>query len=102
MAATTSGRLVALLDEDPLAGPRIVRLHGELDVSNEDLVTQACIAPGVTDVVVDLSGLRFMSCSGYGALISARRTLEAREGSLRMRSERGQPRRLIALIAAAS
>lgn len=99
MTVISLGRLTVRLDDVASSGPHIVRLHGELDATNSDLVLRACLARGARDVVVDLGAVTFLSCAGYGALVNARQALEEHAGSLSVRSEAGQPARLLSLIA---
>lgn len=81
--------------DDPLF---VVEMSGDLDLASSTAAIQACTSPDHRDVLVDLSGLSFMDCAGYGALASSAKLLEARGGSLVMMSPVGEPRRLLALI----
>ena len=81
--------------EDPL---HIVELWGELDVVSTSAAIAACSSAEHLDVVVDMSGLEFLDCAGYGALVAARTDLERRGGSLALMNPVGEPRRLLALI----
>lgn len=81
--------------DDPLF---VVEMYGELDLASSTAAIRACTSSDHRDVLVDLSGLTFMDCAGYGALASSTKLLEARGGSLVMTSPVGEPRRLLALI----
>ena len=76
----------------------VVRIVGELDLATRDRLLLACTARHHLSVIVDLSGLTFMDCSGYGGLVAARTVLEADSRTLRVRGGRGQPGRLLIWI----
>jgi anti-anti-sigma factor len=71
---------------------------GELDIASRDLVRRSCLDGTDLTVVVDMTDLAFIDCSGYGALIAARRILTDLGGSLTMRNQSGQPADLIRLL----
>jgi anti-anti-sigma factor len=50
----------------------LVALHGELDVLSADWLTDALVEVAGSTVVVDLSDLTFMDCSGIDALMVTR------------------------------
>ena len=79
-------------------GHRVVRLSGELDLVNRDLVRRYCLEGNDVAVVVDLSDLTFIDCCGYGALIAARRILTDLGGSLAIYNQSGQPAFLVSLL----
>jgi anti-anti-sigma factor len=81
-----------------IGGHRVVRLAGELDIATRDLVRQACLEGNDLSVVVDMTDLTFIDCSGYGALIRARRILTDLGGSLKMRNQAGQPAFLLSVL----
>jgi anti-sigma B factor antagonist len=63
----------------------VVRLQGELDVSNLDslrLVLDGVLGHGPQTVMVDLAGLGFADCGGLRVLVAARRCLAAQGGQL--------------------
>lgn len=78
---------------------RVVRFNGELDVAVRDDCFSACTAGNAVDVTVDLADVTFMDCNAYGTLLVARSLLRQRQGSLAILNARGQPERLIGLIA---
>ena len=80
------------------AGCRVVRAAGELDLESSESVTRACVDGDELTVVVDMSGLTFMDCRGYGSLAGARRILESRSGTLTLLSPIGEPAHLLALL----
>lgn len=62
---------------EPLGDGRVVvRISGELDLSTRDVVAQAVRSvlhtDRTADIVVDLSGTRFLDAGGIGALVLAR------------------------------
>ena len=77
----------------------IVHVTGELDLASRDHLGRACIGSHHRFVIVDLAALTFMDCAGYGALVTARLTLEALRGLLTLVNAVGQPARLLELIA---
>jgi anti-anti-sigma factor len=101
-------RLSGRADADPrfsvrtrAGGPdHVVALAGELDVASRDVAIEACAPGDHLEVHVDLSGLTFMDCAGYGALAVAASILERRGGSLVLLNAAGSPRRLLELIEA--
>jgi anti-sigma B factor antagonist len=50
----------------------VVALHGELDVVSADGLADGLVEVAGSTVVVDLSDLTFMDCSGIAALVMAR------------------------------
>jgi anti-anti-sigma factor len=50
----------------------VVALRGELDIVTAHGLTDALVEVAGSTVVVDLSGLTFMDCSGIDALVTAR------------------------------
>ena len=81
-------------------GHRVVHVSGELDIAARDLVRRACFQGVDLAVVVDMTDLTFMDCSGHGALIAARRILTDLGGSLTIRNQVGQPAHLLRLLSA--
>jgi anti-sigma B factor antagonist len=72
--------------DEPGAGPVVVTLGGELDLRSSGRVT-ACLSELVTgsDVVVDLTGLRFVDAAGVGALVGARIDADERGRTITLR-----------------
>jgi anti-anti-sigma factor len=82
-------------------GPnRVVHVHGELDVATRNLVRRACLGGRRKTVVVEMSQMTFMDCSGYGGLVAARLVLQERGGSLTLQNQAGQPAELLTMLAA--
>ncbi len=80
-------------------GPRyIVAMSGELDVVSRTVALEACTSAEHLDVLVDLSALVFMDCTGYGALATAASVVEGRGGSMVLTNPVGEPLRLLGLI----
>jgi anti-anti-sigma factor len=79
----------------------IVTLTGELDLSSQDLVDrtldQAVGASGVRQVVVDLSGLRFIDSSGIAVLLKGRRRADEAEVGYRVDAAEGIVRQVLSL-----
>jgi stage II sporulation protein AA (anti-sigma F factor antagonist) len=76
----------------------VVNLAGELDLVNRDAVHALCLLGGRRRVVVDLSELTFLDCSGYGALVHAGLDVAARGASLVLCHARGEPARFLELV----
>jgi anti-anti-sigma factor len=76
----------------------VVVMSGELDCASRAAAVRACTAAGHLEVVVDMAGMVFMDCSGYGALVESRTILERRNGSLSLSNPQGEPLRLLSLI----
>ena len=77
---------------------RVVQICGELDVVTRNIVRCACLAGRRTAVVVEMSDMTFMDCSGYGGLVAARNDLQAHGGSLTLRNQAGQPAELLTML----
>ncbi len=77
---------------------RVVRIGGELDVHTRHEVRQACIEGWGHVVDVEMADMTFMDCCGYGALVAARRILQAKGGSLTLRNQTGQPAELLTML----
>jgi anti-anti-sigma factor len=77
---------------------RVVQISGELDVVTRNIVRRACLAGRRTEVVVEMSDMTFMDCSGYGGLIAARNDLQAHGGSLTLQNQAGQPAELLTML----
>lgn len=78
---------------------RFVYVTGELDLATRDELVSASTTGHHPDMVIDLGGVTFMDCSGYGALIDSQRIIESQGRSLTITGQTGQPARLFDLIA---
>ena len=70
----------------PPASPAVVRLPGEIDVTNASEVlalVAAALAPGVTVIIADLTGTRFCDSAGLRHLLLAHR--QAARAGVRLR-----------------
>ena len=76
----------------------VVHVTGELDLATSEQLVAASTAGHHAEMVIDLSGVTFMDCSGYGALIASRLAIEAEGRSLTTTGQTGQPARLFDLI----
>lgn len=77
----------------------VVHVTGELDLVTRNQLVSAATAGHHPEIVIDLSGVSFMDCSGYRALVASRRIVEGEGRSLRIRGQTGQPARFLDLIA---
>lgn len=81
-------------------GRIVVSLSGEQDVASAAGVGEVLVGvagSGWNDVVVDLSGIRFMDAAIIGVLLNARRTLRSRGRDLRCRAPSRFARRMLDL-----
>jgi anti-anti-sigma factor len=75
-----------------------MELEGELDIGTASELEQAverALDDGCREVVLDLTGTTFLDSSGLGALIRAARTVDARRGTMSVRSPHGSEARLV-------
>ena len=106
MSEELSERVLACVDSGLLFtsrarfddGLHVIVLSGDLDLASRSAAVRACLSPGHVDIIVDLAGVVFMDCAGYGALIAARTVLERIGGSLTLTNPCGEPLRLLSLI----
>ncbi|MGZ4741373.1 MAG: STAS domain-containing protein, partial [Ilumatobacteraceae bacterium] len=75
-------------------GGRVVHLCGELDLAARDEFYSTCVTGDNAALVVDMSRLTFLDCSGYGALVAVRLAIRERGGSVIVRRPRGEPAHL--------
>lgn len=80
-------------------GHRVVQIEGELDFATRNEVRRACLAGRRKAVIVEMAETTFMDCSGYGALVAARRELQEQGGSLTLHNQAGQPAQLLTMLA---
>lgn len=76
----------------------VIEVVGELDVASHPKVFAASTAGRHPAMVIDISGVTFMDCSGFGALVAARLAIEGEGRSLVIRGGVGQPAQLLGLI----
>jgi anti-anti-sigma factor len=79
---------------------RVVWVTGELDAASRDHLVATASSGDHPAVVIDLGGVTFMDCSGYGSLATSRLAVERNGRELTTRGQTGQPARLLELIAA--
>ena len=80
--------LAAIFDGDGC----VVGVTGELDLAARDRLFLACTARHHLSIVVDLSGLIFMDCRGYGGMVASHNIVEADGRTLTVRGAPGNPR----------
>jgi stage II sporulation protein AA (anti-sigma F factor antagonist) len=76
----------------------VVHLAGEVDLATRDTVRSWCAMGGMREVIVDLSAVTFVDCSGYGALVDARLTAFGRGTTLMLKGATGEPLALLQLV----
>lgn len=92
------GQLVVRLTED--AGRARVALTGEIDLDNVPMlrdVLQDSLRLAEEGLDVDLSGLRFLDCSGLNVLLALRRSAAAHGCDVRMMNPSRQVARLLSI-----
>jgi anti-anti-sigma factor len=72
-------------------GTTILAVTGEIDLASSPDLT-ACLDALDGTVVVDLTGVTFLDSSGMGALVAARKRLQAGGGDLSVREPRDNVR----------
>jgi anti-anti-sigma factor len=77
-------------------GRRVVHVYGELDLAARDEFYKTCVTGDHSALVIDMSRLTFLDCSGYGALVAVRLAIQQRGGSVTVRRPMGQPAHLLA------
>ncbi len=77
----------------------VVHLTGELDLASRNQLFVASTAGSHPDMVIDLAGVTFMDCCGYGSLVASRLVIEGQGRTLTMRGQAGQPARFFRMIA---
>ena len=81
-------------------GGRSVLISGELDFASRCILFDACLEGRTRPrVTIDMGGLTFMDCAGYGGLVAVRLVLEERGALLTITNQVGQPARLLDMIA---
>jgi anti-anti-sigma factor len=82
-----------------LPGVHIVALHGELDVVSVGVLADALVEIAGSTLVVDLSDLTFMDSTGIGALVVARKRIQAHgQGQLVLSRPGGIVRRALEIV----
>jgi anti-sigma B factor antagonist len=79
-------------------GAERMELRGELDIGTAPKLEQAveqALEEGCRDVVLDLTGTTLLDSSGLGALLRAKRTVDAQQGSMTVHSPPGSEARLV-------
>jgi anti-anti-sigma factor len=83
-------------------GPRhVLRLQGELDICNKDCLRRAigsALEHHPSTLVLDLSALGFMDCSGLSVLVWAHKLLAGQQRQLLITGSQPIVRRLICLM----
>jgi anti-anti-sigma factor len=79
-------------------GRQRMELRGELDIGTAAKLEQAverALEEGCHEVVLDLSGTTLLDSSGLAALLNAKRTVDARQGSMSVHSPPGSEARVV-------
>ena len=89
-----------ILHVHPGADSCVIQATGELDLASRNQLFVASTAGNHPAMVIDLAGVTFVDCSGYGSLVASRLVVEREGRALTIRGQTGQPARLLDLIAA--
>lgn len=76
----------------------VANLHGDLDVVGSPRVREELtniVEEGVTNLVVDFSGVEFVDSTGLGALLNVLKSVNARGGTMLIRNTNAKTRRLL-------
>jgi anti-sigma B factor antagonist len=79
-------------------GGQRMELRGELDIGTAPQLEQAverALEEGCREVVLDLTGTTLLDSSGLGALLRAKRSVDARQGTMTVHSPPGSEARLV-------
>jgi anti-anti-sigma factor len=76
----------------------VVALRGDLDIVSADFLTAVLVDAATSTVVVDLSGLTFMDCSGIGALVAARNSIASEMGQMVVTGPSGIVRKALHVV----
>ena len=76
----------------------VVHVTGELDIATRNQLVSASTVGRAPKVVIDLGGVTFMDCSGYGSLVAARRFIRGEGRGLTITGQTGQPARFLDMI----
>lgn len=88
-----------LLDVVHVGNVCVVSVSGELDRASCDQLVSVATGGDKPAIVIDLGGVTFMDCSGFGALVASRLAIEGTGRSLTITGQTGEPARLWKLIA---
>lgn len=77
----------------------VVHVSGELDVVTRNQLVAAATAGRHPHVLIDLGGVTFMDCGGYGSLVAARRLIQSSGKQLTITGQTGQPARFLDMLA---
>jgi anti-anti-sigma factor len=75
------------VERKQVAGQAVLLVSGRMDAESAPQFEEkcrACIAEGITDLVVDLDELTYVSSMGLRSFISIAKTLQEKEGALRL------------------
>jgi anti-anti-sigma factor len=75
-----------------------LELRGELDIGTAPTLEHAveeALEEGSRELVLDLTGTTLLDSSGLGALLRAKRSVDARQGSMTVHSPPGSEARLV-------
>lgn len=95
-SASADGLSITVSFEGP---SRLISVGGELVRATMLEFIEACTSHSEASLIIDLGGLTFMDGGGYSSLDVIREIAQANRQEIVVRNERGQPARLIRLIA---
>lgn len=77
---------------------RCISVSGDLDLATRHLLFLAATGGSESTIVLDLAGVRFMDCAGYGAVVASANVVEADGRRMTVSGQQGEPARLLELI----
>lgn len=78
----------------------VLTVSGRMDAENAGQFQRACeewIAQGTTHLVVELSGLQYVSSMGLGCFLAVAKTLQGKRGSMILSGLQGLPKQVFEL-----
>jgi anti-anti-sigma factor len=78
---------IVTIQQEQVAGQVVLRVTGRMDAESAPQFEEkcrACIAEGLTSLVVDLGELTYISSMGLRSFISVAKALTEKEGALRL------------------
>ena len=86
------------VDVFPEGNSCVAHVSGELDLATRNQLFNASTAGNHPAMIIDLAGVTFMDCCGYGSLVASRSVVESGGRTLTTRGATGQPARLLEMI----
>ena len=88
------------IDSNQLANAIVITVSGRMDAGNAQQFQKVCedwIARGATRLLVELSGLQYVSSMGLSSFLVVAKTLQGKSGSVVLCGLRGLPKQVFEL-----